>query len=137
MYYSTKRLDLLISFKSAGWLRVAQALGMGFLFVPITLAGYIGIPAGKSNNVAGLINFMRNIGSSVGTPMVTALLARRVQFHQSVRVYRATTYDPAFRDTVNGLAQQLAHSGATAPDAKVQAVGRIYQELGAQAQTLA
>jgi hypothetical protein len=80
---------------------------------------------------------MRNIGSSVGTSMVTALLARRVQFRQSVLVYRATTYDPAFRDTVNGLAQQLAHSVATAPDAKLQPVGRIYQELRAQAQTLA
>ena len=84
MYLSTKRLDLLISFRSAAWLRVAQAAGMGFLFVPITLAGYIGIPSEKSNSVAGIINFMRNIGSSVGTSMVTTLLARRAQFHQTV-----------------------------------------------------
>ena len=47
MYYSTIRLDLQMSFQSAMWLRVAQAFGMGFLFVPITLAGYIGVPAGK------------------------------------------------------------------------------------------
>ena len=35
MYYSTLRIDLLISFRSAMWLRVAQASGLGFLFVPI------------------------------------------------------------------------------------------------------
>jgi MFS transporter, DHA2 family, multidrug resistance protein len=137
MYYSTKRLDLLISFKTAAWLRVAQAVGMGFLFVPITLAGYIGISPEKSNSVAGIINFMRNIGSSVGTSMVTTLLARRSQFHQSVMAYHVTSYDPIFRNQVSGLAQQLANSGASAADARAQAYGRVYQSLGAQAQTLA
>src|SRR6202163_3317383 len=43
MYYSTKRLDLLISFRSAAWLRVAQSFGLGFLFVPINLTAYIGV----------------------------------------------------------------------------------------------
>jgi MFS transporter, DHA2 family, multidrug resistance protein len=136
MYYSTMRLDLFISFKSAAFLRIAQVAGMGFLFVPITLAGYIGIPAEKSNSVSGIINFMRNIGSSVGTSMVTTLLARRSQFHQSVLSYHATIYDPAFRSTVNGLARQLSAAGASAPDARLQAYGRVYRTIGAQAQTL-
>jgi len=136
MYISTKRLDLLISFRSAAVLRVTQVAGMGFLFVPITLAGYIGIAPQKSNSVAGLINFMRNIGSSVGTSMVTTLLARRAQFHQSVLSYYATNYDPAFRDQVSGLARQLVHSGASAPDARLQALGRTYREVQIQAQTL-
>src|ERR1700730_7484881 len=81
MYYSTMRMDLLISFRSAAWLRVAQAFGLGFLFVPITLAAYIGVAPEKGNSVSGVMNFMRNIGSSVGTSMVTTLLARRAQFH--------------------------------------------------------
>ena len=137
MYYSTRRLDLLISFRAAASLRVTQAAGLGFLFVPITLAGYIGIPPEKSNSVAGMINFMRNIGSSVGTSMVTTLLARRTQFHQSVLSYHTTGFDPAFRDQVAGLAQQLTHSGATPPDARAAAVGRLYQSIQIQAQTLA
>ncbi len=135
--YSTVRLDLLISFRSAAWLRVVQAVGLGFLFVPITLAGYIGIPAEKSNSVAGIINFMRNIGSSVGTSMVTTLLARRAQFHQSCCRTHATNYDPAFRNQVNGLSAALVHSGASVPDAQTQAYGRIYQSLQVQSQTLA
>jgi len=86
--------------------------------------------------VAGIINFMRNIGSSVGTSMVTTLLARRAQFHQSVLSYHTTRYDPALRDQMAGLAQQLAHSGATLPDARLQALGRTYQGLQVQAATL-
>ena len=71
MYYSTRQLDLLISFSAASRLRIAQAFGLGFLFVPISLAAYIGIPPEKGNSVSGLVNFMRNIGSSVGTSLVT------------------------------------------------------------------
>jgi DHA2 family multidrug resistance protein len=137
MYYSTRRIDLLISFKSAAWLRVAQSFGLGFLFVPITLAAYIGLPSEKGNSVSGLVNFMRNIGSSVGTSMVTTMLARRAQFHQSVLTYHATNYDPEFRNQLQGLSQQLLHSGATPPDAQAAAYGRIYQSVLVQSQTLA
>ncbi len=96
MYYSTRRIDLLISFSSATWLRVAQVVGLGFLFVPITLAAYVGMPAEKSNAVAGMVNFMRNMGSSVGTSMVTTLIARRSQFHQTTLVSHTTLGESKF-----------------------------------------
>ena len=118
MYYSTWRIDLLISFGSASWLRVAQVVGLGFLFVPITLAAYIGMPAEKSNAVAGMINFMRNIGSSVGTSMVTTLIARRSQFHQTILVSHTTPGSQNFQNLINGLAQRLVHSGLSLPDAQ-------------------
>ncbi len=35
MFYSTQRIDLQISFNAAVWLRIAQVIGLGFLFVPI------------------------------------------------------------------------------------------------------
>src|SRR3974377_1263741 len=79
---------------------------------------------------------MRNIGSSVGTSMVTTLLARRAQFHQSVLSYHSTRYDPAFRNLVDGLTHQLGRSGASAPDARVEARARAYRSMQAQAQTL-
>jgi DHA2 family multidrug resistance protein len=136
MLYSTKRIDLDISFGVARWLRVAQAAPLPFLFVPITLASYVGIPGEKSNDAAGLINFMRNIGSSVGTSMVTTLLARRSQFHQSMLASYTTNYDPAFRNQTAALSQQLVHSGTSAADAQHQAYGMIYQSLLDQAQLL-
>jgi DHA2 family multidrug resistance protein len=137
MFVSTRRLDLLISFRAASQLRIVQALGLGFLFVPITLVAYVGIAPEKGNSVSGLVNFMRNIGSSVGTSMVTTLLARRAQFHQSMLSYHATNYDPAFRNQLAGLSAQLTHAGASAPDAQVQAYARLYQSTLVQSQTLA
>jgi DHA2 family multidrug resistance protein len=137
MYISTVRLDLSMSFRSAAVLRVIQGFGLGFLFVPITLAGYIGTPPEKANTVAGIINFMRNIGSSVGTSMVTTLLARRAQFHQTVLSQHTTPFDPALQNQVNALSRQLVHAGASPPDAPKLAYGLIYRSVQAQAQTLA
>jgi DHA2 family multidrug resistance protein len=137
MYYSSQRLNLLISFGAASRLRIAQAFGLGFLFVPISLSAYSGIPAEKGNSVAGLVNFMRNIGSSVGTSMVTTLLSRRAQVHQSMLSAHANTYEPAFRNQLSGLASQFNHAGATVPDAQVQAYARAYQSVQIQSQTLA
>jgi DHA2 family multidrug resistance protein len=136
MFYSTKRIDLDISFGVAMWLRVAQVVGLPFLFVPISLAMYVGLPAAKTNDAAGMINFMRNIGSSVGTSMVTTLLARREQFHQSRLVSHVTNYDPAFQSQITALARQLVSSGTSKADAQTQARGLIYQSLNVQSQTL-
>ena len=137
MYYSTQRIDLQISFSAATWLRIAQVIGLGFLFVPITLVAYIGISPEKNNAVAGIINFMRNMGSSVGTSLVTTLIARRSQFHQARLIEYTRAGNPNFQNSVNGLTQRLAHSGLSAPDAQMGAYARIYRSIQAQAGSLA
>ncbi|HTC61506.1 MAG TPA: DHA2 family efflux MFS transporter permease subunit [Candidatus Saccharimonadales bacterium] len=133
MYYSTKQIDLQISFSTAMWLRVAQVFGMGFLFVPITLAAYIGIPPEKNNAVSGIVNFMRNIGSSVGTSIVTTLLARRAQFHQEILIDHTIAGNPNLQGTVGGLTQRLAQAGLDRHTAQMTAYARIYQSVLAQA----
>lgn len=137
MYYSTQRIDLQISFSAATWLRIAQVIGIGFLFVPITLAAYVGITPEKNNAVAGIINFMRNIGSSVGTSLVTTIIARRSQFHQARLVQDVRVDNFNFANSAKGLAQQLAASGVAKPDAKAHAYAVIFQSLLRQAATLA
>jgi MFS transporter, DHA2 family, multidrug resistance protein len=137
MFYSTQRIDLQISFRAATMLRIAQVIGLGFLFVPISLVAYIGIAPEKNNAVAGIVNFMRNMGSSVGTSIVTTLIARRSQFHQARLVEYARPDNPNFQNSLNGLTRPLAHSGLSAPDALAHAYARIYRSLQAQAASLA
>ena len=137
MYYSTKRIDLQISFRAAASLRIAQVIGLGFLFVPISLVAYIGIAPEKNNAVAGLVNFMRNMGSSVGTSIVTTLIARRSQFHQARLVEHARPDNPNFQNTANGLADRFAHLGLGTVEAHSRAYAQIYRELQNQAGSLA
>ena len=137
MYYSTQHLDLDISFGTASFLRVLQVFGLAFLFVPINIVAFIGVPADKSNSVAGLINFMRNIGSSIGTSMVTTLIARRAQVHQ---VHLAANTSPGhltFMQSVQGLAARFTASGIEVTRATSEAYARLYHVLIGQATTLA
>jgi DHA2 family multidrug resistance protein len=137
MAYSARQMDLLISFGAATVVRIIQVLGIGLLFVPITLAAYIGLPPEKSNSVAGLINFMRNIGSSIGTSLVTTVIARRSQFHQVHLVSRIAADNPMFEEQVKQLAHELAGAGLTDFEARRQALGRVYHSVLSQAQSLA
>jgi len=137
MFYSTQQLDLDISFRSASFLRVGQVFGLAFLFVPINIVSFVGMPAEKSNSIAGLVNFMRNIGSSIGTSMVTTLIARRSQFHQVNLVANTSPGQPTFMRSVEALAAHLSASGLDAAQATNQAYARVYQEVIGQATTLA
>jgi len=137
MYISTRRLDLEMSFGSASMLRLAQVFGLAFLFVPINLASYVGMPAEKSNSVAGLVNFMRNIGSSVGTSMVTTLIARRSQFHQVYLAADVMPGRPSLARQLAGLTARLTASGMNAERAATQAYAIVFRNVIAQATTLA
>jgi DHA2 family multidrug resistance protein len=131
MYVSCKQIDLLMSFNSATLLRVWQYIPVAFLFVPLTLAGYIGLSPEKTNAAAGLMNFMRNIGQSVGTSAVTTLIARRSQYHQSVLA--EYTGSARFHAAIAGLTTRLTQAGLSVHAARQQALARMYGLLQAQA----
>ena len=137
MFISSRELQLGLSFRSAAWLRVFQVVGLSFLFVPINLVSFIGIPAEKSGSVAGLINFMRNIGSSVGTSMVTTVIARRAQVHQVYLVGNISPGSTTLSDAAAGLTARIVASGTEAVQAGKIAYAVIYRTVIAQATTLA
>ena len=134
MFYSTRRVDLQMSFPSATWLRIAQYVPMGFIFIPATMVAYLGLPQEKSNAVAGLINFVRNMGSSVGTSAVTTILARRAQVHQVMLASHTAVSAPMFGQTADALASRLERGGVHQP--QLQAYGRIYRTMQDQASAL-
>jgi MFS transporter, DHA2 family, multidrug resistance protein len=131
VYKACETDDASMGSGSAALLRVWQYIPVAFLFVPLTLAGYIGLSSEKTNAAAGLMNFMRNIGQSVGTSAVTTLIARRSQYHQSVLAeYTASARFPA---AITGLATRLTQAGLSVHAAQQQALTRMYALVQAQA----
>jgi len=137
MFYSAQHLSLEMGFWEASILRVVQVAGLPLLFIPIITVSYVGLPASKSNDIAGLVSFMRNIGSSIGTSMVTTVIARGAQFHQVHLVSRTGDGEPAFTAMVADYTARLAASGVEATEAARKAHGLVYQIVIAQATTLA
>jgi MFS transporter, DHA2 family, multidrug resistance protein len=136
-YYSAVRLDLDISFGVASVIRVTQVIGLPFLFVPINLVSFVGLPADKSSNIAGMINFMRNIGSSVGTSLVTTLIARRAQLHQINLAANVTPGGFTLQNAISGLSNHLGAAGSNSELAMRQAYAIVYRNTIGQATTLA
>jgi MFS transporter, DHA2 family, multidrug resistance protein len=133
-------LDALSSYSYLAWLRVFQAAGLAFLFVPINMLSYTDIPREKNNDVSGLTNLARNIGGSVGTSFFVTELARRAQFHQDRLALHLTQLDMMFRQRVEAIANMLMHSGGRAASmgqATQMAQGSIYQQLITQSTVLA
>ncbi len=103
--------SLTSSFKYIMWVRVFQASGLAFLFIPINTISYNGVPQSQNNDVAGLTNLARNIGGSVGTAFVATMLSRGQQRHEAYMVRNLTPGTPAFENQIKALKGMFGGSG--------------------------
>jgi MFS transporter, DHA2 family, multidrug resistance protein len=126
-----------IDFRTAVLLRIFQASGLAFLFVPINTLVYQGLPRARSNAVSGVINLARNLGGDVGIAFITTLIARRSQFHQARLVEGLDPGNPVLRGRLAATAQALQHAGGSSADALRRATGALGRQLAQQSQTLA
>jgi DHA2 family multidrug resistance protein len=120
-----------ISFRYLMLARMAQAISLAFLFVPLNALAFRGIPPSKTNNASALINLARNFGGSIGISFASTLLIRREQFHQNRLVEYAQQLNPSYTD----YAQQLGGSLGSAADAP-STVASVYQSILDQATLL-
>ena len=103
-------LSLESSFKYIMWVRIYQASGLAFLFIPINTISYTGVKRSENNDVAGLTNLARNIGGSVGTAFVATMLSRGSQRHEAYMIRNLTPGSPGFDTQVRRL-MPLFHGG--------------------------
>jgi DHA2 family multidrug resistance protein len=109
------RFDLDIDFRTVATARAIQAVGMAFLFVPINTAAYAFLPRDKNNAASGLMNLARNIGGSVGISVVTTMLDRRGQFHQTFLASHLSASNPALQARLKALGQMVHSHGGGPP----------------------
>jgi DHA2 family multidrug resistance protein len=96
-------MDLQISYGRLVFLRMFQASGLAFLFIPINMIAYIGVKQSENNDVSGLTNLARNIGGSCGTAFVATMLTRRSAAHENNMIRNLTTGNQAFVEQVKHL----------------------------------
>ena len=96
-------MDLGVSYGRLVFLRIFQASGLAFLFIPINTIAYIGVKQTENNDVSGLTNLARNIGGSCGTAFVATMLTRRTAAHENNMIRNLTSGNNAFVDQVAKL----------------------------------
>jgi DHA2 family multidrug resistance protein len=117
--------------------RMWQALGIPFMFVPLTTIAYIGLPRGASGQASALLNVGRNIGGSIGISAVQAFLATREQFHQARFTETLNPLNPVYSSGIDHITRELVGRGVSQLEAAQLAVGLVYQTLLKQASMLA
>src|SRR5258706_15532509 len=101
-------------------IRVIHGIGLGFLFLPLSVVTLSTLPAELRTEGAGLYSLSRNIGSSVGISVVNSLLTRNTQVNHAEIAQHVTAVNRMFEDPI--IAQfwnPLTAAGRAALDALV------------------
>jgi MFS transporter, DHA2 family, multidrug resistance protein len=118
-------------------IRITQTLGIGFLFVPLSILAYGTLPRDLQQDATALFTMFRNVLGSVGISVCTAMITSRTQAHMAYLGYHSSYANPNFRDTLSQLTRAIQGLGLTAGAAAQRAFGQAYQTLVAQAAFLA
>ncbi|MBC9878568.1 DHA2 family efflux MFS transporter permease subunit [Bradyrhizobium sp. INPA01-394B] len=126
-----------ITYGYAALSRIFLAIGLPFLFLPVTTASYDGVPPDKTNQASALINVARNIGGSMGVALAQTVLAQRQQFHQSRLIEHAAPSDLGYQQSIDTMTRFFQAQGSNASDAASQAVAWVGRTLQQQVDFLA
>jgi DHA2 family multidrug resistance protein len=122
-----------MTFAQSSWLRVVQMLPLPFCFISITNAAYVGMPKEESNQVAGLINFARNIGGSIMIALTDAQVTSRAMWHQQHLQNAMQPGSIAYQQHAQALSGFFSgHFGGA--NGMTLALANIYGQLNRQAQ---
>lgn len=119
------------------WPLFFSGVSIAFMFVPLNTLALGALKPEQIGNASGIFNLMRNVGGSVGISLVTTLVARLAQAHQSTLVADLTPYDNGFQSSLHSMAAALAAHGDALVTARQQAVGSLYHTVLTQANLLA
>ncbi|MCA8879334.1 MAG: DHA2 family efflux MFS transporter permease subunit [Rhodobacteraceae bacterium] len=76
---------------------VVQGLGLGLVFVPLSTVAFATLEARYRTDATALFSLMRNIGSSIGISVVTAMLVKNIQINHMEMSAGLTPFDSALR----------------------------------------
>jgi DHA2 family multidrug resistance protein len=135
--YMMTSLTLGMDYWALAFPRFVQGFAIGFIFVPLSTLTLATVRRDKLVNATAAYGMLRNVGGSVGIAVITTLLARRSQFHQTTLVSHVTVWDPETQARLAQWASHFASQGSDAFTAERQAIAMLYRETVEQAQLLA
>ncbi|MFZ5794848.1 MAG: MFS transporter, partial [Pseudomonadota bacterium] len=130
--WNMTHLNADITFLDAGVARLYQAMGLPFLFVPISAVAYVGLPQNKTAQASSMLNVARNLGGSIGISASQTMLASGLQRHQSDLVNGLNPLNPNYNDWLAKAGSAFGGPGDTITPLAV-----LYSQVQRQAAMLA
>ena len=85
------------------WPQIAQGIGVGAFFIPLTTILLSGMPSSMVPQASGLSNFMRTTASAFGASLATTIWDNRTSLHHARLVESIQTYNLPAHQAVDGL----------------------------------
>jgi DHA2 family multidrug resistance protein len=135
-FWNMATLNTDISFWQGSYARMIQAIGLPFMFVPITNAAYVGLNPRDNNQASALLNVSRNLGGTIGIALSQTMLEQRSQVHQSQFTELLNGLNPNYTHGIQQMQHGLVAQGLSAAQAGQAANAELYGELQKQAAML-
>jgi len=135
-YFISTHINLGLSFGMNAWLRIILMLPIPFAFISISNAAYVGLPRESSNQVSGIINFVRNVGGSIFIAVTGAIVTNRSLYHQARLQESMQPGNPGYvrqLDALTGFFSGTIHGPAAANMARATIYNQLQQQAGALA----
>jgi DHA2 family multidrug resistance protein len=135
--FRLSRISLDIAPWTVFWPQVLAGAAMGFLFIPINMAGTAPLRRDQIGSATGTLNLMRNVGGSVGIALVSTFLARRSQVHQNMMVQHLTVGNHLLMQRMQGIRGFMFLRMPSSGDGRAPSLAVLYRILQQQAHLLA
>lgn len=119
------------------WPLIVRGLGLGMIFVPLTLASLLGLQGRDLAYGSGLFNLSRQLGGSAGIAFLSTLLDHRIALHRAALVEHVSVYSVATQIRMHAVEAGFLAKGFPAAVAHKQAAAVLDGIVQAQSSILA
>ncbi len=117
--------------------QVLRGLGIGFLFIPVSVSAYATLKGAQIAQGTALWNLSLQMGGSIGIAILNTYVVNMTQFHRSMLVAYLFNGSGNAQERQSQLAAGLMTNGYSIPQAKAGALALMDQTIQVQSTTMA
>lgn len=116
---------------------IVRSIGQPFTIVPVTSLATGMLSRDQSGDGSAIFNILRNLGGSVGIAILSTVVTRREQFHDSRLGENITIFDPATQIQLKNAAANFVAKGSDPTTAMSQAIASLKRLIQRDANIMA
>jgi DHA2 family multidrug resistance protein len=116
---------------------ILRGIGFGLIFVPVTTAAFVGLPAKDMPHGTAMFNLMRQLGGSIGIAIVATQLTTGTAQHRATLVEHVTASEPATLERLASFTHHFVALGSDSLTASRQALATLDRQVERQAAMMA
>jgi len=93
------------------WGLILRGAGMGFMFIPLSIATLGAIPKKDIPAASGVFNLTRQMGGSIGVAVLATMLEKRQVFHYDRLVENVSLYNPVATQYLSSIEKGMMGKG--------------------------